>query len=556
MNCYLAAGEVRDQFSAMKLVAEESLARCEYERTLEHFNRTLFFLADHLDQLTTHQQICEVRCCRAELLVQLGRWDQAMEDIDRIIGRTGTDVPTEILIRAYICGAQVAAYYGDFTQAVSILESALEENRKLPNTTSESKQPDSPKQEAIESSIQLELGTIYARIGEIELARNCFNAIEIRIGRVDSSTLSNSDRLVLAASHVQIGLSLFREGRLEEAKQNYLTTLRLCQAIENSTKLEADTYRYLGILCNTQGKNLESLRHHHRALRIYLNLKLSLGQAKTYSSIGQSCLDLSRLEEALYFTHKAEKISRRLGAEAEVAAIYGKLGNLYLQMGDYGRAVDFHLKDVEMCRRFGNYRAIAYAMHNLGLSYRKKGETNEAFHYLQESLSRFIELGDPLQATRLHLDLARTFLDRSRIQEAHGQLLLAKALIEKSPHNPHQGYFYLLQGTTARLDHQLAESQNALAQSLNHLQEQNSSGHLAYAHFELGMLTSELNQKSVALMHFKEALRVSRAQELRQVMIDCIQQIEMLDELELMQVLIEDVVTSQRPTDSGRIDDT
>jgi tetratricopeptide (TPR) repeat protein len=552
LNSYLAEGELKEQFSAMKLVAEEALARYEYERTLEHFNRTLFFLADHLDQATTYQQICEVRCCRAELLVQLGRWDQAMEDIDRIIGRTGTDVPAEILIRAYICGAQVAAYYGDFTQAVSILESALDEHRKLQPARTEVA---SFATSAMESAIQLELGTIYARIGEIELARNCFNSIDARIGQSDPDKLCNEERLVLAASHAQIGLSLFREGRLEESKQNYPTTLRLCQTIDNSTKLEADTYRYLGILCNTQGKNLESLRHHHRALRIYLNLKLSLGQAKTYSSIGQSCLDLSRLEEALYFTHKAEKISRRLGAEAEVAAIYGKLGNLYVQMGDYGRAVDFHLKDVEMCRRFGNYRAIAYAMNNLGLSYRKKGEANEALHYLQESLSRFIELGDPLQATRLHLDLARTFLDRSRIQEAQNQLDLAKGLIEKSPHNPHQGYYYLLQGTTARLDHQLTESQLALAESLKHLQDQNSSGHLAYAHFELGMLNSELNQKTVALMHFKEALRVSRAQELRQVMIDCIQQIEMLDELELMQVLIEDVVTSQRPVDSGRTDD-
>lgn len=513
----------------MQLAAELALARCEYDRTLEHLDRILRHLQATLyaDSGQEHRLASEeVRCQRAELLVSLGRWDQALEDVDRLLAPPPTPHSQDdqschgkIRTRALICAAQIAAFYGDFKHAIDCLS--------IPE----------PCDRLLASNIQLELGAIYARTGQLQSAYQCFEKIHHWI--CDPS--GREELRVTASAHLQCGLSLFRERQLPLAKECYLKALELSGRLSVPTKVQADAHRYLGILYNAEGNNQDALREHQKALRVYFDLKLQIGQAKTYSSIGQSWLDLARLEEALFFTHKAERISRRLGAEAEVAAIYGKLGNLYVQMGEYSIAVSFHLKDIDLCRRFGNYRAIAYAMHNIGLTYRVKGEVNEALDYLHQSLQHFVELGDPYQSTKLHLELARTFIDRSRLGEAQSHLQAGEQLVSQHPNNPHRGHLLVLQGLVARLGQNLEQSQQYLRQAIASLGSVLHSPQLAQAYFELGLLCNEVNDKSEALSNFREALRVSRAVELRHVLVDCIRQIEHLDERQLMDFLVEDL---------------
>lgn len=528
MKIYLTSPEQIERLETSWSVTHEAWQRHEYERTLEHLGRLL----EHLHALEAQpglvDQRAHVRNMRAELLMQLGRWDQAMEDIDKILASESQLTDRKLLVQAFVASARISSYYGDFADAVSILERALSMREEILNR-------------GALASILLELGTVYSRIGEVQQGRDKFEEVEQLLKPKDE--LDEEERGVLASAYTQIGLTFFRERRLREAQKYYLSSLELSDHEAPPTQLMADTYRYMGILSNVSGENTEALRYHDRALEIYSKLRLLLGQAKTYSSVGQTCLDLSRLDEALYFTHKAERISRRLGAEAEVAAIYGKLGNIYVQMGDYNRAVEFHLKDVEMCRRFGNYRAIAYAMHNLGLSYRGKGEISEAIHYLQESLSRFQELADSLQVTRLLLDLARTCLDRSRLADAEEYLVTADSQIARDPHNPHLGYLQLLLGSLYRLQQNPEEARDLLEQAIDVLSVNTASTHLAQANFELGLLMAEAGNKEGALEHLKTALRLSRTLEMRNVMLDCIAQIERLDELELVKVLLEDVVS-------------
>jgi len=523
-----ALERLQEHFQAI----EECLAHHAYDRALEHYGKTLEFLQQQ-DEKGVEDQKASLRNRRAELLMQLGRWDQALEDIDRTLSAEDVVVDGSLVVRALLQSAQISSYYGDYNEAISTLERAwgLAESRG---------------QRADQAAVQLELGTVFARIGEPVQGKEKLESILELLQPPES--LSGDEALLLAGASMQLGLAAFRERKVKEARDHYQRSLQICWQHAPDTRIEADTLRYLGILSNLQGQNPEALRYHRQALEIYHTLRLSLGLAKTYGSIGQSCLDMSRLDEALFFTHKAERLSRRLGADAEVAALYGRLGNIYLQMGDYTRAVEFHLKDIEMCRRFGNYRAIAYAMHNLGLSYRGKGDIEEALHYLQESLQRFVELGDYVYAARLHLDIARSFLDRSRLAEAEEQIEETEKYLEGAQPSAELGYARLLMGSLHRLWQNYETAETSLTQGIETLRGFGPSPHLAESHFELGMLYTEIGEPGEALGHLKEALRLARKLEMRSVMLDSIHQIERLNEMELVNLLLEEV--EQRPVTS------
>src|SRR5690606_24597499 len=122
--------------------------------------------------------------------------------------------------------------------------------------------------------VHLELGTLYARLGE---------------HRLGEESLREAERLhpeVAAGALTQLGLAAFRDRRPEEARELYRRSLEL----HPDASTEAETWRYLGILASTEGRFAEALRRHRRALLLYRQLKHPLGQAKVYNSIGQTCL--------------------------------------------------------------------------------------------------------------------------------------------------------------------------------------------------------------------------------------------------------------------------
>lgn len=513
---------------------EEHLTNHEYETALEAYGRSLEALEEQEEPGVVDQAV-SLRDARAGLLMQLGQWDRALEDLDWISAREEQASDRGVVAQALIKNATISSNYGDFNQAISVLERALQEAEAHGGRV----------QQAL---AHVELGAVLSRIGEHDQGQQ---SLEQACKLLDTGWLDADGLQVQAAAFTQRGLAAFRDRDLEKARAHYERALESVRPLGAASRIEADTLRYLGVLSSIEGSNAEALHFHREALRMYMQLRIPLGVVKTYNSIGQTCLEMSRLDEALFFMHKAERLSRRLGSDAESAAIYGKLGNIYIQMGDYSRAVEFHLKDIDMCRRFGNYRALAYAMRNLGLSYRGKGDIEEAIHYLQESLQRFEELQDESHTARLHLDLARSYLDRSRLPEAEESIDEANHLLEKSGDpTPDLGYSRLLLGTLHRVWQNLEVAERSLKDALNILGRFGASTRLAEAHYELGLLYSDLSQNQQALEQLKSALRLARRLEMRNLMLDSIQQLERLDEFTLVDLLVEDVDRVSQATEA------
>ncbi|MBI3928174.1 MAG: tetratricopeptide repeat protein [Armatimonadetes bacterium] len=513
--------------------AEDHARQHQYDMALRELNRALRYLEDKQANGVEEQRAL-LRFARAELLMQLGRWEGALEDIDRIFAAEDCLRGSQLLVRALLASSQISANYGDYNEAIASLEKALALVHEHGGPVERAR-------------VHLELGTIFSRIGELQQGIQRLDSV---LECIPEPPSGEDAATVLAAAYTQKGLSAFRKGSHDEARAHYQKSLEILRQAAPKTRIEADTLRYLGILCSVEGRNAEALLYHRQALVLYGLLRVSLGQAKTYNSIGQTCLDLSRLDEALHFMHKAERLSRKLGADAESAAIYGKLGNIYLQTGDYNRAVEYHLKDIDMCRRFGNYRALAYAMRNLGLSYRGKGDVEEALHYLGESLHRFEELQDRAHIARVHLDLGRTFLERGRLPEAEDHIELGLRSLEGSEQpGADLGRALALMGALQRLCSNAEQAEAFLGRAVRQLQDFGPSADLARAHFELGMLHLDHRHNDAAMDEMKQCLALARELDLRELMLDSLQQIERLDEFELVNLLVEDV--RRKSTSSG-----
>lgn len=533
MKLYLAP-ETCAQLPDLLGLAADHASRRDYERALDLYGRALELLNGLVPEPAVFDQKAALRNTRAEILMTIGQWQRALEDLDRILGHGGDLTDAALLVRARTTQAQIHGFYGEYGDALATLETAMRIAESLPAGLEEAR-------------VRARLGTLYARIGEHRKGEACLR----RVLELLPEPRERDGAVLRATALTQLGLAAFRERKGELARERYQESLDILERWDPESEVEAETWRYLGVLWSVRGRFGEALRHHRRALQLYLRLRMPLGQAKAFNSIGQTCLEISRLDQALYFMRRAEDLCLELGADAELAAVYGKLGSIYLQLEDYRRAVELHRKDVELCRRFGNYRALAFAMRNLGLSQRANGELDEAEAHLQQALLRFHELHDPAFVMRVHLDLAEVSLDQGNLPDAEGSLDRARAMQEEDTPDPDRARLWLLTGTLNRLRQRRDDAQEAYLEALRILAEVGSSGAMAQARFELAQLHEEARDPEQAVYHLRECMVMARALGMTHLVRKAVRMLERIDELELVTLLIEQLEAPAEDEEDG-----
>ncbi len=506
------------------------MASHRYDMALKALNKALRFVKERKSNKGAVQQLARIHFFKAELLMQLGRWERAMEDIDLVLGEQEllTDVSPSLLISALVASAQISANYGDYNESLAALDKALE------LALDRGSELDAAK-------VYLELGTVFCRIGEPNQGELNLNKVLEIVGEPRSS----QGAVLLAGVYTQKGLTEFRNRRYSEARLNYHRGLEILSRHAPETTLQADIFRYLGILCSVEGDYRQAFSYHRRALEFYVLLRASLGKAKVYNSIGQTCMEMSCFDEALHFMHKAERLSKKLGADAELANTYGKLGNIYREIGDYQRAVDYHLKDIDMCRRFGNYRALAFAVMNLGLSYRGQGDLDEAIHFLEDGRQRFEELQDRVNWAKVTLELADCYLEAG---EPDNALLLLDGFLQdcESLSSYDKGKALWLKAMALSEIDEKGKASSLLEEAVQALSSHGSVPELAKAYYERARLVVfdavqelEGDQLESVVKDLFSAFRLASRFNLSDLKFACLESLDRLGELFPIELLIE-----------------
>jgi tetratricopeptide (TPR) repeat protein len=475
---------------------EESLGRFDHERALELASEWLLRLNGNKDDAGLPDQKAAIRLWRAELLVQLQRWDQASEELDGILCRRPELRDTTLLIRSLILSAQVHGVYGEQEQA----------------------------QHALRSSAELDVEGRFRAEWQLEKAR-----LLVRSGELDEALeLLAPDSQAGEEHWIERGRVLFRLQRFSEADEAWL---RVAEQ-GSGTRFQAEALRLLGLLCRELSRPQQALKFLEQALRAFWRLQMWVGVTKTYGGLGQVCSDLGKWTEALHFTHKAERLSRRLGAESELAVVYGRLGNLCMKLQDFPRAIRFHQLDVEICHRFGNYRALAYALTNLAFSYRAQGDCEKASELLSDSLERFLQLGERGPMLRVRIERGRTLIERNLLEEAANDLQAATWMLGQGTAAADSAQIYVLMARLERLRNHYEEADTHLQFAYEMLQDVARDAPVrCEALREEGYLHLARGALDRAAQAFAEATKQAQRGDQQTVWVECLEQLDRLDEL-------------------------
>ena len=330
-----------------------------------------------------------------------------------------------------------------------------------------------------------------------------------------------------------LGVFLKKQGRLEEAIDQYLKALR----IESDY---ADAHSNLGAALSDQGKLKEAIAHYYEALRIKPDL------AEAHNNLGYAIKRQGKLEEAIGHYLEALRI------KPEFAAAHNNLGNALKTSGNIQGAIKHYAEALRINPDF------AEAHNNLGAALFDQGKLMEAIVHYQKALRLkpglakvHNNLGNALIGKGKHLEAVKHYSEAIRIKpdysEAYSNLgaaLVAQGKLNEAlehyskalrikPDNAEAhnnlGAILLTEGKldeaikhygkALRIKPDYAEAHNNLGNALKrkgsfkeaikHYHEAlKTKPNFAEAHYNLGVALMDLRKFKEAIHHFTEALRI------------------------------------------------
>jgi tetratricopeptide (TPR) repeat protein len=191
--------------------------------------------------------------------------------------------------------------------------------------------------------------------------------------------------------HYNLGVTLAKEGKLNEAISHYSEALRI-------KKNYAIAHNNLGVALTKQGKLNEAISHYSEALRIKKNYAIA------HNNLGVALRLQGRLDEAIM--HHSEALRIR----SDFPKAHNNLGIVLSMQGKTKEAIDHYSEALHIDPDNPE------AHNNLGILLDAQGEWEKAIRHYSEALRI-----NPDYA-KAHFNLAGTLLRQKRVEEAVGHL--------------------------------------------------------------------------------------------------------------------------------------
>ena len=247
-----------------------------------------------------------------------------------------------------------------------------------------------------EGKCYLALGRVNSKLGDFEQAITCLNkALEI---------FKKLKRPALKAKcYVNIGNVLNEMGDFQLAIKKQKEALKICRKEEDELG-KATCYVGIGIGYDSLGKFKRALSYHELALSIYLKNTEKAGKTdipNCYLNIGNAHDGLGHFQQAIRYYKKALRIFKKNSDKESMAKCYRSIGAAYASLGHFQRAIRYQKKGIETYS--GNLRNQLRAYFNLGKTYSKAGKFGLSFKFLKRSIDLSEEIGQNLVSDYLKI---------------------------------------------------------------------------------------------------------------------------------------------------------
>lgn len=161
--------------------------------------------------------------------------------------------------------------------------------------------------------------------------------------------------------HMNLGLTMAQQGKIEEAISYYRESLRL-----NPNSVH--THNNLGVVLLERGQIGDAISHYVVALR------LQADYAETYNNLGVALFRLGDFDKAIAHYRKALRLDPNFGKA------HNNLGNALVEQGRFAEAISHYSKALETKARYPE------AHNNLGAALAQQGKLNEAIIQFENAL--------------------------------------------------------------------------------------------------------------------------------------------------------------------------
>jgi len=329
----------------------------------------------------------------AQLMVRLGRWEQALALFRRAIPFSD---PLGAAGCRYSCGIALINL-GRPREAEKPLRKALGFlSRHGPAVTAAEVQ-------GVLASILVEDGR--HKEGE-RLATAAFGVL-LKAGRKQAAT----------AALYRIAAARFKAGDLARAGQLYGRALVGFRAVGSAWGV-VNCLIGLANVENGRGREADALRHYEAALAADNRAPRPLVQARLLRSCGNTEIRLGRLDAAEARLEKALAVARKCGAaEVEGHCLEG-LSRIELAHGRTKKARELLDSARAIALRLGDQRLLASVEWTLSDLHGRAGDSEAMIEAARRGIEGFVKTGQPLKAVQLLGNLTGTYLELKRHKDA------------------------------------------------------------------------------------------------------------------------------------------
>lgn len=213
----------------------------------------------------------------------------------------------------------------------------------------------------------------------------------------------------LCCALVNIGRSLFEQGKSKEALNNFSLALNISNEIKNDS-LKGIAYSCLGITTMMLNDYKEAVNYCNKAISLFQKTKDQKNSAKVFQKLGMIfSMNDSTKDLSFNYYKKALNVFIEINDKKSAATACEYLAGQYGMIGDSKEAIEYLNKALALYKDLKDSVYAAFVMDNLGHSHAEQKNFSKALTYYSGSLSILEKAADTSNTLRVIADILRVY---------------------------------------------------------------------------------------------------------------------------------------------------
>lgn len=232
-------------------------------------------------------------------------------------------------------------------------------------------------------------GYVHARKGEFEQAKTLYQkALNILKDKKDNTSQKEMGKLLNAT-----GIVHWFQSEYDQATEYYHKSIDIFQKIKDEQELPSP-YNNLGNISFALGNYDQAIEYYQKSLWMREKIGDINATAGSYNNLGNAYYKKGNFSEALRNYKRSASIYSRIGARSSLIIPLSNIANISLDQADYRSALEYNQRCLEMAEKVGAVWNASINWHNQGCIYQFLNQLDKAIDCAHKSYALKCKLKD------------------------------------------------------------------------------------------------------------------------------------------------------------------